>query len=142
MTSKILLLSIQPKFAEKIFDGSKTIELRRVKPKLSEKDYIIVYVSSPIKQIQGVFEVKQIIEKPIEELWISVKSYAGVTKQEFDNYFSGVRIGYGIYIGDMMNVLRPIELNEIKKQWVGFHPPQSYKYLTQSEFSLIKSLSG
>jgi predicted transcriptional regulator len=46
--SNILLLSIRPEYANKIFDRTKTVELRRVRPRLlNEGDRVVVYVSSP-----------------------------------------------------------------------------------------------
>jgi len=141
MTSKVLLLSIRPKFAEKIFNGSKKIELRRIRPNLSENDIVVVYVSSPIKQIQGTFTVEKIIEKPLNELWPLVQYDAGISKKEFDEYFTGVDYGYGIYIRDIANNYQPIDLCEIRKQWGGFNPPQSYRYLSQSELNLFYSFT-
>src|SRR5438552_3893096 len=38
-----LLLSIRPKHAEKIFDGIKTVELRRIRPRLQRGDLVLVF---------------------------------------------------------------------------------------------------
>ncbi|MDH6077430.1 hypothetical protein NWP16_06055 [Chrysosporum ovalisporum FSS-45] len=35
MPGNILLLSVKPKYATKIFDGQKTVELRRVRTRLN-----------------------------------------------------------------------------------------------------------
>ena len=134
---KILLLSIQPKYAKKIFDGTKCVELRRIQPQISRGDVVVVYVSSPIKQIWGSFEVEKIIEKPIENLWQQVKNDAGISKEEFDVYYSGATTGVGIFLGRALNIETPINLVDIKKQWEGFHPPQSYRYLTYSQLEAI-----
>ena len=58
----MVLLSIKPKYADKIFNGTKTVELRRICPKVTEGDLILVYVSSPVKALVGEFEVKKIVE--------------------------------------------------------------------------------
>lgn len=71
--SSILLLCIRPEYANKIFDSNKTVELRRVRPRLlNEGDLVLIYVSSPIKAVFGSFKVDSIIEKPIAELWEEV----------------------------------------------------------------------
>ena len=46
MANNAILMSIRPQYANMIFDGTKTAELRRVKPKTLESgDLILVYVS-------------------------------------------------------------------------------------------------
>jgi len=137
MASKVLLLSIRPKFAEKIFDGTKKVELRRVKPNLSEGDIVVVYVSSPVKQVWGTFEVGQIVEKSIGELWPLVQHDAGLLKDEFDDYYFGVDHGYGIYIKEITAIHQPMDLGEIRKRWGNFHPPQSYCYLSLADLNIF-----
>lgn len=141
MTTKRLLLSIRPKFAEMIFNGTKTIELRRVKPNLTINDIVVVYVTSPIKQIWGSFIVSSIICLPIAELWQSVEISAGVTKDEFFDYFLGVEYGYGIVISNISSVVEPIDLIDIRRIWNGFTPPQSYRYLSHAELNLFYSFA-
>ena len=66
MMKNAVLMSIRPQYATKIFDGIKTVELRRVKPKfLAEGDLIFVYVSSPVKSLVGAFTVSSITEKSL-----------------------------------------------------------------------------
>jgi predicted transcriptional regulator len=141
MTTKRLLLSIRPKYAEMIFNGTKTMELRRVKPNLSINDIVVVYVTSPIKQVWGSFMVSSIICLPINELWHTVQKDAGVTKEEFFDYFLGVNYGYGIGIKATSCVIKPIDLNDIRRNWNGFNPPQSYRYLSHAELNLFYSFA-
>jgi len=141
MTTKRLLLSIRPKFAEMIFNGKKTVELRRVKPNLSINDIVVVYVTSPIKQVWGSFIVGSIICLPIDELWRTVENEAGVTKEEFFDYFLGVDYGYGIVINKISSVIEPIDLIDIRRIWNGFTPPQSYRYLSHAELNLFYSFA-
>lgn len=140
MSSKAILLSIRPKYARKIFAGAKKVELRRVKPNLTQGDIVVVYVSSPIQQIWGTFEVDRVIEKPIDELWTLVYNDAGLSKDEFDNYYSSCERGCGIYLKKPTNRV-PINLIDLKKWWSGFHPPQSYRYLSPAELGRM-SLSN
>ncbi|HEY9294972.1 MAG TPA: hypothetical protein VIQ31_01115, partial [Phormidium sp.] len=63
MPNTILLLSIKPEYAKKIFkDQTKKVELRRVRTRLTEGDIVLVYVSSPEKVFVGSFEVEGVIE--------------------------------------------------------------------------------
>jgi len=61
MINHAFLISIRPRFAEMIFAGSKTVELRRVCPKVSAGDLALVYVSSPAMELRGSFEVGKIL---------------------------------------------------------------------------------
>lgn len=137
MTQKTIMLSIHQKFALQIFEGTKCVELRKVKPAITKSDIVVVYVTSPIKQIWGTFEIENIIALPINELWLKVESDAGISKSEFDKYFSGTDIGYGIYLNKVTNVKKPIELEDIQKVWKDFHPPQSFIYLPKNKLEMI-----
>lgn len=122
-------MSIRPQYADKIFNGIKTVELRRVKPKfLAEGDLIFVYVSSPVKSLVGAFTVSSITEKSLTSLWKNVKDYAGVSRSEFLNYFQNVEKGAAIFIKDVWLLPKPIHLAELKKEVKGFHPPQNFRY--------------
>lgn len=142
MSKNILLLSIKPCYAEKIFNGTKKVELRKTKPRLSFGDEVIVYVSSPVKELHGSFRVVQIVAKPIDELWALVSKDAGVTKVDFYNYYEGAKIGYGIFFDKPKLISAPLALAELRMIWSGFHPPQSYRYLKLNEAELINMKSS
>ena len=142
MTNKTLLLSIRPKYANKIFSGEKKVELRKVKPQLSQGDTVLIYVSSPVKELQGIFVVEGILEATPEQLWSQVKKIAGVSKQEFDDYYSGSKKGYGIFLKSPQTLGNPISLFDLRKLWKNFHPPQSYRYLSNFELKMISSPSN
>lgn len=141
MNNKTLLLSIRPKYATKIFDGQKKVELRKVRPKLFPGDIVLVYVSSPIKELQGTFVVDRIREATPEELWNEVKNIAGVSKQEFDDYYSESEKSYGIFLRTPQTLVNPISLPDLRKLWKNFHPPQSYRYLSNLELNMIPTPS-
>jgi len=79
-TNHAFLISIRPRFAEMIFSGSKTVELRRVCPKVSVGDLALVYVSSPAMELRGSFEVGKNAHcftlGTLEESWPEVRRYA------------------------------------------------------------------
>ncbi len=131
MTSNVILISIRPKYAKKIFDGSKTIELRKIKPKhLSPGDLVLVYVSSPIKSLVGAFRVEKVEEYSLTEMWEKVKDKAGISKKDFDNYYQESKTGIAIFIENVWKLPKPIELSDLRKAEEGFHPPQSFRYTT------------
>lgn len=126
-----ILISIQPRFAEKIFERTKAVELRRVRPKVNKGDVVLVYVSSPVKALYGAFSIERVIATSPAKLWEEVKYIAGVSRAEFDSYYEGAEVGVGIFINlDSLRELNsPMDLNRLRQEWPKFQPPQSYRYL-------------
>lgn len=139
MSSNAIVLSIRPQYAEKIFKGSKTVELRRVRPKYIQKNsLVLMYISSPVQSIAGVFRVSQIKEMSPSDLWKHVKDIAGVTKHEFDNYYLNVNVGIGIFIDEVWPLAEPIKMEDWQEQGINFQPPQGFRYATSDELSSPK----
>jgi len=137
MSSSSIILSIRPKYADLIFTGQKSIELRRIRPKhLGNGDLVLVYVSSPVKSLVGGFTVKHIIESPIPVLWQAVRSGASLSRDEFDKYFTGSTSGVAIVVGDTWCLREPLLLEDLRQRKAGFLPPQSFRYATPREVRL------
>lgn len=129
MENNAILMSIRPQYAKKIFDGTKTVELRRIKPKtLAGGDLVFVYVSSPVKSLFGAFKVAWVVEKSLPALWRVVKGHAGVNYYEFLKYFDGVKSGTAIFIEDVWQLPKPIHLSDLQKEVKNFYPPQNFRY--------------
>jgi predicted transcriptional regulator len=138
MSNKILLLSVRPKYAVKLFNETKKVELRRLKPNVSTGDFVLVYVSSPVKAVSGIFYVERIIQDTPSKLWDKVETQAGISKVEFQEYYQNCNLGYGIFLKKSEYFEPPISLELIKKEWKKFHPPQSYKYLSYPELEWLR----
>lgn len=138
---KYILLSIQPYFANKIFEGTKTVELRRSVPKYHKDQIVILYVSTPVKAIVGGFQFSHIIEENLSSLWNSVKDIAGVTFEQFSNYYSGAENGYGIFIGKVWKYDKPLSLEKLRNSVSNFSPPQNFRYLCNSQANNLNLLS-
>ena len=125
MENKVLL-SIKPEFANKIFNGEKKFEYRRVIFKNKNVSKIVVYASSPVKKVIGEFDVGQIINTSKNELWKKTRKYSGITKEYFDQYFDDKDFGYAIEIKGVERFDEPKCLNE---EYGMSFPPQSFVYL-------------
>jgi predicted transcriptional regulator len=132
-----LFLSIRPKYAERILRGIKTVELRRVCPVVSEGDIIVLYISSPTKEVRAIFIVERICCDKPDRLWREIKDKAGVTRNEFEDYFNGAKAGVAIHIKDVQELSFPITLSALRKLWPNFRPPQSYRYVSAGQLSEI-----
>lgn len=142
MSDSTLLLSVRPKYAEKIFKGIKTVELRRTRPRLCEGDVVIVYASSPTKALIGAFEVEKVIQKPLDYLWDEVKDKAGISYEDFCCYYKGVSVGCGIFLNKTCHFNEPIKLDRLRQESYNFSPPQSYRYLKPNELDLVEKIAN
>jgi predicted transcriptional regulator len=132
-----ILLSVKPKFADLIIEGSKLVELRRSIPALSV-GIIAIYSSSPIQSIVALADVKEIVEASPSKLWaISKENGGGLTKIELMAYFDSKKTGYALMLENVRIFTKPISPKKIFKI---FTAPQSFKYLSAKELQKLESL--
>ncbi len=142
VSPNILVLSIRPEYAKKIFDGKKEVELRRTRPRyLQEGDLVLVYVPSPEKALVGVFEVEKIVEEHPNKLWDIVKRKAGLSHKEFKSYYKEASVGFGIFLKNTSYFCQPIKLDRLREEWSDFRPPQCYRYVKPTEIDLVEALT-
>jgi len=120
------LLSIKPKFAHKIFDGSKLYEFRKALFKKTGIKKVIVYASSPVQKVIGEFEIEEILSSHPNHIWEQTQDFSGIEKDFFDEYFNGREIAHAIKIKTTTLYEEPLSLIDnfqIK------YPPQSFAYV-------------
>lgn len=133
--SKAVMLSVRPKWCEKIASGEKTIEVRKTKPKLETpfKCYIYCTMDHPYISVScgeldklnyrtntvgrrngkviGEFTCDRIYElAPLNHAPDDVEKQACLTREEIVNYLKGT--GYGWHISDLRIYDAPRELSE------------------------------
>lgn len=146
MSNNILLISIKPEYASKIFSGQKTVELRRVKTRLQPNDLVIVYVTSPLKVLMGSFKVKKVtteenLEIKIDNFWHLIKNDACIDREGFIDYYKGATIGVAIFIIEAHKFTKSVPLQLLKDRVKNFHPPQSYHYLDNKDIEILEYLT-
>ncbi|NES25175.1 MAG: ASCH domain-containing protein [Symploca sp. SIO3E6] len=125
-----------------IFEGDKRVELRRVRPRhLNHGDFILVYVTSPEQALVGWIEVEKVVEMVPDKLWQVVKDEAGVTYQEFNDYYENSATAFAIFLKETFKFDKPIKLEKLRKNWSNFQPPQCYKYLKAVEVDIVESMT-
>jgi predicted transcriptional regulator len=135
MSNTAFLISIKPQFAEMIFSGKKTVELRRVPPKAAPGDLALVYVSSPVKELQGCFEVSRIDSGSPSALWKRCGKQSGVSRQTFMDYFQGKAVAHALVIKRAWKLPAAVRLASLRERRSGFRPPQNFQYLKECIFS-------
>lgn len=126
--SKAVLISIRPKWVEKIASGEKTIEARKTKPKLDTPFKCYIYCTLPKYphedfiatdyprpqfygggKVIGEFTCDRIYElAPLNHAPDDVEKQACLTREEIVNYLKGT--GYGWHISDLLIYDRPRKL--------------------------------
>lgn len=136
--TRAVLLSIRPRFAKAILDGSKTYELRRRFPKLEPGTVVYLYSSSPDMAIVGSFVSAEIKRAAKDELWHQLQSELGLAEHEFSAYLDDQAHGVGIGTTGVREFETPIPLSEIRT-WMKVEAPQSFRYLPASAETWLRN---
>lgn len=119
-----ILLAIKPRWAERIYSGEKTVEVRVTVPltyaKGAERDdlRILFYESTPVKRITGTAYSKgyRSMTSPGADL-----SGTCLNMSEFEAYSKGRRV-FGIELEQVVRFDRPMEVSE-----AGVKAPMSFR---------------
>jgi predicted transcriptional regulator len=126
------LISIRPSFADAIFSGSKTVEIRRKIPSIKAGTRLWIYVTKPVGEVRGVAQVASIVEGEPNVVWRACGPQTGLARADFDNYLDGSAKAYGIILC-AVKVGRPASMKTLNALREGFHPPQVIARLTATE---------
>lgn len=132
----MLLLSIHPKHVDAILAGTKTVELRRRRPRV-DIGSALIYATSPRMELAGMFQIRSVTCSNLESLWQLTRERAAITRQQFDDYFIGLETGVAIQISDVIRFPNPIPLDTLRAEWPGFHPPQGFRYIDWSRLAKL-----
>ena len=127
MSRNAIVLSIRPRYVERIVDGLKTVELRRRFPLLAEHSAVLLYSTSPVQSIVGHAVLAEVVRLSPRALWRRFARAAAVTRDEFDVYFRGVEVGCALRLTHFRKFPRPIPLPDLERRFA-FCPPQSFCY--------------
>jgi predicted transcriptional regulator len=141
MKSKVVLISVKPKYVSLIVNGSKKYELRRKCPKIQSGDSVLVYESSPTMCLVGAFIVGTVLYKSPESLWRHIGKESGVSRSEFLKYFSGCEIGSAIEIAKYWPLETKVSLVQLR-EYANLDPPQSFRYLCEEVTNKILAGNG
>lgn len=98
-----VLLSIKPKFAERILTREKRYEFRKTTfREPSQVETVLMYSSAPVQEIVGTFTIDRVIEDRPEILWAEYGSESGIEDQAtFFDYFSDADLGYALKVSQV-----------------------------------------
>lgn len=119
-----ILLSIKPDYVEKIFDGSKRYEYRRLACK-EPINKIIIYETSPTKKVVGEAIVEETLLASPTVLWEQTKKEAGISRKFFREYFRGKKNACAYKLGEVKKYDTPQNLSDLGI----LQAPQSFVYI-------------
>lgn len=119
-------MAIQPRFAQAILNGDKTVEFRK-RGLARDIDTVLIYETAPTQRIVGQFTVDGMVMCTPDQLWSDHGSAGAIDHDDFLRYYAGRENAVGIMVGDRTTFARPVELTELSPAPAA---PQSFSYLT------------
>ncbi|HGM8684778.1 TPA: ASCH domain-containing protein [Streptococcus pyogenes] len=117
------IISIKPQFVDEIMKGNKRFEFRKSFLK-SIPDRCYIYSTKPVGKIVGFFTIKQVLTDNPEKIWELTHKKSGITKDFFDEYYSGKDKAVAIQIDRLFRFKKPKNYEDIDPTG---KIPQSYK---------------
>ena len=122
-----ILLCIQPPYYQRIVDGLKHYEYRRIFKKCPIDAFI--YVTSPISQVQGFIRFGDPIIDSVDRICKIAEDEAPGSTEGMKTYMQGLSTCFAIPINEFHPLEPAITLTEIRALIPKFHPPMSYMVL-------------
>ena len=128
--SKAVMLSIRPKWCEKIANGEKTIEVRKTRPKLDTpfKCYIYCTQGNDARRLRGswgkvigeftcdrIFPINVFDNGGIQNWLFEHMKRSCLTYEELADYIGNGKTGYGWHIFDLRIYDQPREFTEFRR---------------------------
>ncbi|MFE0420757.1 ASCH domain-containing protein [Streptomyces tendae] len=127
---RALLLSLHPRFATAILNGDKTVELRRQRVTAPPGTPVIIYATSPVMALTGTARLTGVDTAAPGQIWRWHKAACGISKAEYTRYMDGATHASALLIDHPHPLTSTVPLAHLRAA-SAFHPPQSYRYLTQ-----------
>ncbi len=139
-TLEALLFSLKPCYADMVFDGRKTAELRRRMTLSLENRDVFIYVSSPVRQLRGGFRVGHVWIGTPKEVWRHVSEFVQIKRHDFNAYYSGQAVAYALEITDVWEYKNPASLSLLGNRFQNFVVPQSWRYVREDEYRSFQKM--
>lgn len=137
--SKGLILSVKPKYAARILDGTKITELRTRHVAVPEGTTLIVYATSPQRAIVGTARLQRVMVAAPEAAWEAAGDALALDRREFDGYTCGRSAVSLLFLEAVTPLDHPIHLTDLRNGH-RFHPPQGYRYVSSTDPEAIRAL--
>lgn len=72
-----------------------------------------------------------------DEIWDLHGHLTGINRQRFNAYFAGTDTAVAITVTAATRLVRPVPLAQLRLSWLGFQPPQSFRYISTADLESI-----
>lgn len=134
---RVALLSVRPRFADALLDGSKTVEIRRRRAHIANGSLCLVYASSPARALLGAIRVRETDTGMPDVLWRRWGDQTGLARDEYDTYLVGSTQPCAIVVDAATRFTGPVALPELRLRQNAFVTPQSYRFLQEDELASL-----
>ncbi len=129
-----LLLSVRPDYAQKIFSGKKTVELRRKFSYRWVNHRINIYASAPVMSLMGEARISRVVADHPNAIWSLYHERTGCSRAEFELYAENADILYAIELDEVKPYREWLPLVQMEKLVENaLVPPQSYLTLEKNK---------
>lgn len=132
-------MSLRPRFAEAILDGTKTVELRRTRLSAPDGTHLILYASSPVMAVVGTAVLIGRDTDTPARIWRRHRKHVGLLRTEYDEYFDGSETATAVHLGVPRRLATPWALSALRDT-AKFQPPQSYRFVSDDDPVQLRDL--
>jgi predicted transcriptional regulator len=130
---RLMLVSIRPRYVGDILCGTKTVELRRIRPQIATGQLVAIYATSPVSAVVATCRVTkvEVAQPPVVKR--STLTAAAITGEEFDQYFRGSPQAVAIHLDAVTPLDEVITLQELRLHRRTYNPPQTWHFFDDIE---------
>jgi predicted transcriptional regulator len=103
-----LVMSVQPPYAQSLFNGNKRVEVRRRFSKRWTGSRALVYSSTPIRCFVGSFGIAEVKEGRPDDIWAMYSGDIGCSREEYENYTKNAASVFALVIEDAFRFKVPV----------------------------------
>ena len=124
-----ILISLEPRHAINILQGTKRVELRRRVLNVKPGTTVWFYAKAPVASVIGRARIERTHHAAPNTLWRKFSGVVGISREEFFAYFKGTTKGAALVLADAVRLHRHVSLKELRCPEMGCHPPQFFSRL-------------
>lgn len=136
-----LVLSLRPRFAESILNGTKTVELRRTRLSAPEGTCLILYASAPVMAVLGTAILAGRDTDTPEKIWRRHRRAVGLSRAEYEEYLAGARLATAVTVVSPQRLAMAYTLSALRNQ-APFQPPQSFRFLSEEDPAQLHDMAA
>ena len=126
------LISIKPKYVQKILDGVKKVEIRSRRVNLFKGTRLWIYSTLPKGCLEAVAVVESVEINSPAIIWQRHWEKIGISNRSFRSYVNGSKSISAIFLNQVKELNPSISLDFLRSKIQGFQPPQFMKHIDRS----------